>query len=123
MEVMENIKTMKFRPEFGMWVHRGLLALGIVAVLGTVVGGAYSLAYWRKILPGVRVAEVEVGNMSGEVAADLIQEEANKRLVGIKVKSGERSWDFLPNELGVEIDLPATINKAWEIGRSGGVLE
>lgn len=97
--------------------------LGGVAALLIVVGISYALAYSGKILPGVKIADVELGNMTGEEAADLLKKRIEGGMRTIRVVSGEYIWEIEPEEIGLKVDLPGSVNEAWLVGRKGGLLE
>ncbi len=121
---INKIKTFRLTHKH-LWqvLHRGMSMIGILISLVLVVGLAYVLAYRGRILPGVAVAGIEVGNMTGEEAASLLRKEIGTEMKKIKVVSNQESWEMVPSEIGLEVDLPATINQVWLVGRRGGLLE
>ncbi len=105
------------------WLQKFMILVGTMAALSGVVGGAYAAAYFGKILPGVKVAGIEVGNMTAEVAANLIEKRVGEKLKTIKVISTDEVFEVKPEDIDLIVDLPATLNEAWLVGRKGGVLE
>lgn len=115
------MKVGKFR--LSRWFYQiGVVAGGVVAVF-LVIGAAYSAAYWGKIVPGVEIAGLQVGNMTGEEASKLIGAKIKEGEMELAVVSGEEKWTITGEEVGLVIDLPSTINEAWMVGRKGSLLE
>ncbi len=108
-------------------LHRGARLLvvgsGLVSVILGVTAVAYGAAYWRKILPGVSVVGVAVGNRSGEEAAALIEERVSQVDWKVTIKYQDQEREYTNEELGLSWDIPGTVNKAWEVGRTGNALE
>lgn len=96
---------------------------GWILLLLLAVSGSFLVAYWNKILPGVSIASVEVGNKTGEEAAKIIEGRV-RQIEGeaIKVVAGENEWKINDQDLGVVYDIPASINAAWVVGREGNLL-
>jgi len=109
-----------------MFVHGGktLALLGFVTALALVVMAAYIAAYAGKIVPGVKIVGLEVGNMTGEMAASLLERRIGESgLEVLTLEFDEEEWSLVASEVGAEVDMPATINKAWMVSRTGGLLE
>ena len=99
-----------------------VVVFGMALMLATMT--AYSAAYNGKIVPGVRVTGIEVGNLTGEQAAKILEarlEENNER--SLIIRHGERVWRLSDDDLGVEVSIPLTINQAWMVARSGNIWE
>ena len=79
--------------------------------------GAYEVAYWDKIYPGVTVAEINLGNMTVGQA----KEEINKRTSEItewKLTWGTNNWTIAASDIDLAYDPWQTAARAWEVGRS-----
>ena len=117
------------KKAINLWkmVRYGSKGLGIVVfgvVLMLVIVMAYLAAYNGKIVPGVQVSGVEVGNLTGEQAAKVLEarleRDGERELV---IRHEERVWRLNDDNLGIEISVPLTINQAWMVARSGNIWE
>lgn len=97
--------------------------LGVMTVLLILVTSAYAGAYWNKILPGVKILEVDVGNKTGEEAAKLIEKKIQEYPFKVTLKYQDQEWIKTEKDLGVSFDIPQTINQAWSVGRQGNIFE
>lgn len=117
------------KKAINLWkmVRYGSKGLGVVVfgvVLMLVIVMAYLAAYNGKIVPGVQVSGVEVGNLTGEQAAKVLEarleRDGERELV---IRHEERVWRLNDDNLGIEISVPLTINQAWMVARSGNIWE
>ena len=92
----------------------GLLAIGLGVTLG--------LDRDRSLLPGIRIAGLGVGQLSGESAAFLLSQKIGSQPIQFLLTSDKRNWQVSDDLLKPDYDLPATINQAWLVGRQGGLL-
>ncbi len=106
--------------QFLLSILIGLLIFGVslfVFFLGSQVWFA------GKILPGVRVAGVDVGGLRPQEAALRITEGFTYPYQGkILLRDGDRIWVAKPADLGVYVDPQASARNAYEVGRSGWIL-
>jgi vancomycin resistance protein YoaR len=97
-------------------------ALLIVAFLVVVGAGLFFGEMWLadRILPGVRIWDVDVGGLTPE--------QARKRLAaGFQypadryptLHDGDQAWVVSPADLGVQLDLHGTVAAAFRLGHSG----
>jgi lipoprotein-anchoring transpeptidase ErfK/SrfK len=89
----------------------GMCLISLLAGVGLVYGSG-------RILPGVSVAGVSVGNMSEDQAAAALAKAWAEN--GLVLRDGNRSWQVSPAELGVSVDAEASAAAAREWGRSEG---
>lgn len=115
--------SFKKKADVWLWGHRALVGLGGVVMIMAITGGAYVAAYWGKIVPGVRIGRVDVGNMTGEEAVAKLERDNKEVLMGIKVSYGEKTWEVKPSDVEAKVNLPATVNKAWLVAREGGLMQ
>ncbi len=113
------------RPHFSIEqvliaVFLGLVIFGVslfVFYLGTQVWFA------GRILPGVRVAGVDVGKLRPQEAEQRISTELAFPNQGkILLRDGDRIWSATPAELGLRLDPEASARSAYDVGRSGSLL-
>ncbi len=113
------------------WVNEGLkhggklmVILGLIVSLMVIIMTAYTAAYWRKIVPGVKILGMNVGNMSAEMAAKLVDNRLRKqKLEGIRLVAGDQNWIIEPDDVGVSVNIPKTTGQAWMVARKGGWIE
>lgn len=95
--------------------------LGLILLLTVVV--AYTAAYWNRVLPGVRIAGWEVGNMSGEEVATLIDRKTKEDKPEIEIVFDDQKRVVGWEELEAKVEVAETVNKVWLVGREGSWLE
>ncbi len=98
------------------WIYA--LVLAALALLVAWVLAALYL-YFRfsgPIAPGVRVGESQVGGMSLEQAAAVIDSQWNRERI-LLVSDGSRYWQGKPLEFGLWVDPEATAERAYAYGR------
>ena len=98
------------------------LGLAISLALLILVNFIPSIAYGRRIFPGVSTAGVSLSGLKLNQATALITTTPGYPETGkITLVYGDRSWVIKPNELGVFLDPQATAMTAYKTGRSGSV--
>lgn len=104
---------------------RRLLRAGVFLLVGVLVlgsGAAYAAYRYERsqegrILPGVTIGEVEVGEMTRDEAIAAVREAAESDLSReIEVRARGRSWHVTPAELGTEADVEAKVDRALALG-------
>ena len=95
-------------------------------VIGSFVGigvmwGMYEVAYWNKIYPGVRVAEIKVGNTSLKQAEEILAELQTKEQ--IVLVWGTSRWIVKVGEISLEYDASLSGQRAYGVGRSGNWIQ
>jgi len=96
----------------------GLLAIMIFAALG------FQVMYLDKGYPGVSVAGIDIGGMSRQEIINAVNIQAAIHLSRpITIRAGNNeAWTFTGQQLGLQVDVVATTDKAYQIGRSGNLL-
>jgi len=104
-------------------IRRGAkVALVVVAVLGLLGGGTayaayrYDLSSAGRILPGVSIAGVDVGEMTREEAIRAVRQRADLTLSGeLVVRAGDRTWTLTPASLGTTADVEGAVAQAFAV--------
>jgi vancomycin resistance protein YoaR len=105
-----------------------ILAVAVAAVLTLAVASAISASIYQsansgRIYPGVTVYGMDLSGLSAAVAAQQIDAGFYYPRDGrIKFTYGDKSWVATPADLGLGLDLLATINNAYSFGRSKDML-
>ncbi len=94
----------------------GVVQLIVILALSWLVGPALE----ARLLPGVWIWDISVGGMTAEEAARHLQTalplyQLNVVLLG---PDGQR-WSFSPSDLGLAVDVDATLAQAYTLGRGG----
>lgn len=89
----------------------------------SVVFFSYHLAYAKKIIPGVTVWQIELGNKTrtqaeATLAAKFLEKQSQK----IIFRSEKKDFEFGAAELGLGYDTEQTIRQALAVGRSGNLI-
>jgi vancomycin resistance protein YoaR len=108
----------------GIWLPAlfVLLSGGILVVMlfGILI---YQMLYLDRIYPGVSIAGRSVGGMTPlDVIATLDDQASQIRSRQIIIQAEDRSWTFTSRELGMWLDVQATADKAYALGRQGHLL-
>lgn len=98
------------------WIY-GLAAVGLVLLCGWLLAGVY--LYFRfagPVAPGVRVGDTEVGGLSLEQAAAVIDNAWNRERT-LVVSDGKNYWQAQPLEFGLWVNPQASAERAYAYGR------
>jgi lipoprotein-anchoring transpeptidase ErfK/SrfK len=109
--------------------RRGLTWLTVVLAIATVVvlllagaafaGYRYEQARAARILPGVRIAGVEVGEMTRAEAKEALAGTVSSLLNRpIEVSLGNKTWHLTARELGVTVDPTPVVDQALGLSQS-----
>lgn len=99
-----------------------LMAIGPALGLLAAVVATYEIAFWEKVLPGVRSGEVFLGNLGREEAERAVQ----KRLDGVDGMSlvyGTQKWRVEASDINLIYDATGTVDRAMGVGRSGSLTK
>ena len=98
------------------------LLIGIILTLAS--GFIYSDSYKEKIYAGVTVSGIQIGGLTREEARSVLQTGLRYPFESaFAFKYGADVWHAIPEELGMQIQLDATVDNAWRYGRSGTLLQ
>jgi vancomycin resistance protein YoaR len=99
-----------------------VLAIGIGAliVLGVSTLGAFEVASWDRVKPGVSVLDVPVGGLTVADAQERIAPRALAILdQPVQVQLDDKAWTTSARQLGVGLDAAALAQAAYAVGREG----
>ncbi len=108
-----------------LWAGIGVIAALLVAILGFFgLNAALDGQYSGKIEPGVSISGVYVGEMTRDQAKTAVL----KQLAGYTQKPvvlsfKDQTWQPPLDELGISINLEASLDKALNIGHDGGFFK
>lgn len=95
------------------------LALGAVLLAGGVGYAAYRYdeSSTQRLLPGITIGGVDVGEMSRREAIATLTEEADERLSrDIQLAARERTWSVSASELGTRAVIEPVVDRAISVG-------
>lgn len=106
------------------WLKTGLIIGVLVIALVLGLGIADATLYTNKIHRNVSVGGLSLGGQTKEVATTNLGKLA-KELEGqdVDVLYTDEKWTTSPSKLEVEVDVDATLAKAFALGRTGNVLK
>jgi lipoprotein-anchoring transpeptidase ErfK/SrfK len=100
------------------------ILLTVAALLTTMLAGAAYAGYRyeqnraARILPGVRIAGIDVSGMTLAEARNAIAGPVRSILSRpIQITAGDRSWDLSPAVLGAHVDVDAALNQAIAVSQ------
>jgi vancomycin resistance protein YoaR len=77
---------------------------------------------YDKIYPGVSVGGVPLGGKTSEEAQGIVEEHA-RSLDEIELDGGSKEFAVSASRLGVEFDVRTAVDRAYAVGRQGGILK
>jgi len=93
-----------------------LLAIGLIT-------GSYQLLYTGRVFPGITLAGVDLTNLTPEQATTALSQHLTYPTSGqVVFRDGDRLWVATPAELGLVLDTGSSIQRAYNVGRQGGLL-
>ena len=99
----------------------GGLVLFSLAV-GLITGG-YQLLYAGRVFPGISMAGVDLTSMTPEQAQTALSQRLTYPTSGkIVFRGGDKVWVATPTELGMVFDAGTSIQRAYNVGRQGGLF-
>ena len=111
-------------PHHDRWVLRTLTSLLVVAVLAAAAVAFYEANTDGTIYSGVRLGGVDVGGLSRAEALQRLRAASLTPATGhIAVLAAGQQWDIAPAQLGAALDVPASVDAAYSMGRTGGPLQ
>lgn len=106
-----------------MMSRRSLVALGVASMAGAAAV-AVPILTKGAFYPGTAVSGVDISQMSYNDALSLLQDHfAAFENTAVDFVYGEQSWNASLAQLGFEIDYEATLQTAYQHGRSGDMLD
>lgn len=96
------------------------IAFGMVLFLMIIISTTYLIWSEGRILPGVKVGGIRLGGMKAQDATELFANEmrslAEKKVMLVYKK---RQLNLVLNSVGIKLDVPESITKAYQVGRTG----
>ncbi|MEX0755798.1 MAG: L,D-transpeptidase family protein [Actinomycetota bacterium] len=110
--------------------HRRLLVvLAVIGVAGLVAGGTafaavrYDNSNASRLMPGVTVAGIDVGEMTRSEAVKAVKREARRTLEGeLTVEAGGESWVVTASDLGLKANISGAVDRAMRANSSMGLF-
>ena len=102
-----------------------LLVLAAGGLLVAIIFGvlAFQIIYLDRAYPGATVAGIDVSGMTRPEIVDLVTTQADEILnETLTIQIGDETHTFTKEELGVYVDVEATADKAYQLGRQGNLL-
>jgi len=100
------------------------IGLALLTALVVLVPGVYSYVYDGRIYPGVAVGGVDLSGLTIQQATALLNERLDYPTRGkIAFQEGTTLWTVKPADLGLFLDVQTTALAAYNLGRTGSLLE
>lgn len=99
-----------------------MVSVLILCALTTVLVAVDYLANYGEIRGGVVVDDVELGGHTPLQAREMLEERASTMLGEVRI-TGPETFTGSAEELGMNFDVAATVDKAYAVGRQGNILE
>jgi vancomycin resistance protein YoaR len=101
------------------------IALLIVAILVAGVAALFLFELWLvdRVLPGVRVWNIDLGGLTRDQAMERLASNfhypTNRQLI---LRYGDQTWSVSAQDLGVQLDAAATVDAALALGHKGDLI-
>jgi len=93
-----------------------LLAIGLIT-------GGYQLLFAGRVFPGITMAGVDLTSLTPEQATAALSQRLTYPTSGqVVFRDGDRLWVATPAELGMVLDAGTSIQRAYNVGRQGGLF-
>ena len=112
--------------------HSPLLLQILAALIGglalffmgaAAIASGYQLLFSERVFPGISMAGVDLSNLTPEQATVALSQRLTYPTNGrIVFRDGERLWVVTPAELGMAFDAGTSVQRAYGLGRDGGLL-
>ncbi|HFQ93714.1 MAG TPA: hypothetical protein ENK32_06875, partial [Anaerolineae bacterium] len=114
------------RQKFGWFLAAPVTAVLLILVLSAVLIANYQSRHQGRIFTGVMVGDVDVSQMDRAAAEEAVAEAvayANTETITLTDPTSGRQWQLAPADVGLAVDVPATVEAAYQTGRSGSPLQ
>ena len=96
--------------------------LVICAIVAVLVAADYWMHYGR-IYPGVEIENVSLGGQTPEEARAKVEERARGTIKEVRFTGEREEFSLSAERLDVGFDARETVDRAYAVGREGGILE
>jgi len=95
-----------------------------VLVCFSILFFSYHLAYAEKVIPGVKVVDIALGNKNQSEVNYILGKRFNERSSQlVKLTTADEDFEFSFEDLGLSYNREKTVASAFKVGRSGNLLE
>ncbi|WP_374687131.1 peptidoglycan binding domain-containing protein, partial [Promineifilum sp.] len=121
-------RTQSARPagarNLGYFLIPPVVGLTLVVVILAVAMSLYRAQHSGRIYTGVTIGGVDLGGLTVEEAQAALAGAAQTGASAVTLvdPGSGQEWDFAPAQLGIQTDVAATAQAAFDVGRSGGPL-
>ena len=106
--------------------HRPRIVGPALIVACAIVSVLLAVDYWTnagQIYRGVSVGGVALGGKTPEEASGIVRERAAEALEEIRLTGEVGEFSIAAGEVGLDFDVAGTVDRAYAVGRRGGVVE
>lgn len=102
-----------------------LLGGMVLFLLGAgAISSGYQLLFEDRVFPGISMAGVDLSSLTPEQASSTLSQHIAYPTSGrIVFRDGEHIWVATPAELGMVFDAGTSVQRAYGLGRQGGLLD
>ncbi len=89
----------------------------------SALSSAYQLIFSDRIFPGISMAGVDLSSLTPDQASSALNERLSYPTAGkIVFRDGDRLWVATPVQLGMAFDSGTSVQRAYGLGRNGGLI-
>jgi vancomycin resistance protein YoaR len=112
-----------YRPKGGRRRRRLLISVLIACAAAAVLVAADHLANQGRIYGGVMVGNTSLGGKTPEEAREIVAERGAAALDELRFVGGPEEFAISAREAGLTLDVESTVDRAYAVGREGGILK
>ena len=112
------------RPSILLQILAALLGGLVLYLVGAgAISSSYQLLFSGRVFPGISMAGVDLSTLTPEQATAVLSQHLTYPTSGrIVFQDGDHVWVATPAELGVVFDAGTSVQRAYGMGRQGGLL-
>ncbi len=112
------------RPSIPLQILAALLGGLVLYLVGAgAISSSYQLLFSGRVFPGISMAGVDLSTLTPEQATAALSQHLTYPTSGrIVFRDGDHVWVATPAELGVVFDAGTSVQRAYGMGRQGGLL-
>jgi len=112
------------RPSLFLQVLAAIIGGLVLFVVGAgAISSGYQLLFSNRVFPGIMMAGVDLSSLTPEQASVTLSQHLTYPRTGkIVFRAGDSVWVASPADLGMVFDAGTSVQRAYGLGRQGGLL-
>jgi vancomycin resistance protein YoaR len=113
------------RPSLLLQILAAILGGLVLFVVGAgAISSGYQLVFSNRVFPGIVVAGVDLSSLTSDQASVLLNQHLTYPKSGkVVFQDGDTVWVATPADLGMVFDAGTSVQRAYALGRQGGMFD